>query len=98
MKGKDRVGLNVSLYILLGLAIFNSPAHAGFEGETKTYTQIILGNPFHCIAAVVFAYVAVPLMKQNEWGGVLSRAGLITAVDVLANEIFAGSLATFMKG
>ena len=69
MKEKDRFGLNVSSYILLGLGIINSLAHAGFEGETKTYTEIILGNPFHCIAAVVFAYWSIPALKQSDWGG-----------------------------
>lgn len=98
MKEKDRFGLNVSPYILLGLGIINSLAHAGFEGETKTYTEIILGNPFHCIAAVVFAYWSIPALKQSDWGGVFSRAGMVTAADVLANQILAGSLATYFKG
>lgn len=98
MKGKDRVGLNVSAYILLGLAIFNSLAHAGFESETKVYTDVLLGNIFHYIAGIVFAYWAIPSFKQNDWGGILSRAGVVTAADVLASQIVAGSLATYFKG
>lgn len=90
--------LKVGLQGLACLSVMGGLAQAGFESDMKEYTENLLGNPFHYAAALLFAYISFPLFKQNDWGGILSRAGLCTAADIIANKIFEGGLSEFFKG
>lgn len=98
MRNKKRLYLTVGLQSLACLAVMGGLVHAGFESEMKTYSEKLLGNPFHYAAATLFAFISFPLFKQNDWGGILSRAGLCTAADVIANQIFSGGISAFFKG
>jgi hypothetical protein len=85
-------------YGVLGFVFMNGLAHAGFESEMQAYSEKLLGSPFHYAAAILFAFTSFPLFKQNDWGGILSRAGLCTAADIIANQIFSGGISAFFKG
>lgn len=88
----------IALQGLTCLLLMNGLAYAGFESEMQVYSQKLLGNPFHYAAAILFAFISFPLFKQNDWGGILSRAGLCTVADVIANQIFSGGIADYFKG
>lgn len=90
--------LKIGLQGLACVTLMSGLAYAGFESEMKVYSEKLLGNPFHYAAAILFAFISFPLFKQNDWGGILSRAGLCTAADVIANQIFAGGIAEYFKG
>lgn len=95
---KSETYVKAGLMVVAGIVLMQGAAYAGFESEMKSYSEKLLGNPFHYAAAILFAFISFPLFKQNDWGGILSRAGLCTVADVIANQIFSGGIADYFKG
>lgn len=90
--------LKLGLATLGSLALLNGLAYAGFEADMKSYTETLLGNPFHYAMATVFGYKALPYAKENQWGGVGGMAALCIVVDVIALKIWEGGLARWLVG
>ncbi|WP_010304187.1 hypothetical protein [Candidatus Odyssella thessalonicensis] len=98
VQGEDKSYLKLGLAVLGFLVLTQGLCYAGFEKEMETYTKTLLGNPFHYACAVLFGYTSLPLIKQNEWGGVCGRAGLCILADVILNQIFGGELTKWISG